>query len=369
MSTHCLILGAGVIGASVADALASRGVRVTVLDMRSPGRGASYASAGILAPYTEAHEHTPLLDLGTRSLSLFDAFIAGLQAESGRTVEYARTGTLEIAVDDEDNARLRASSRWLGAHGVGHEWIEAAELARFEPAVSPAARGGLFIRPHGFVGVQSLIMALVHRARARGATFESPVEAAEVIPYGDRVEVRAGDRRYTADAAVIASGSWSRRVRVKGMGALPIRPVRGQLLHLKWPASGRPARVVWGPRCYTVPWSNGTLLVGATVEEAGFDESTTAGGVRDLTQAVTELLPGSKDALFLDARAGLRPATPDGLPAIGPVRGAPRVTIATGHYRNGILLAPLTAEVVANYIVDGVSDPIFQVTSPDRLAT
>ncbi len=361
-----MVLGAGVIGVSIADALAARGVRVTVLDMRSPGRGASHASAGILAPYTEAHEHTPLLGLGTRSLSLFDAFVDGLSAESGRPVEYARTGTLEVALREGDEARLRASGAWLSTHGVESEWLGATELAGFESTVATGARGGLFVKPHGFIGVPSLIAALVQRARSRGATFESPLEAAEVIPHDDRVDVGAGDRRYTAEAVVIASGSWSRRVRVKGIAALPVRPVRGQLLHLKWPATARPGRVVWGPRCYTVPWSNGTLLVGATVEEAGFDESTTAGGVRDLTDAVTELLPASKDAVFIDARAGLRPAMPDGLPAIGPLRAAPRVTIATGHYRNGILLAPLTAEVVARYVVEGVSDRVFEVTTPNR---
>ena len=368
MSTDCLVLGAGVIGASVADALASRGARVTVLDMRSPGRGASYASAGILAPYTEAHGRSPLLALGTRSLSLFDEFIAGVAASSGRTIEYARTGTLEVALAEQDEARLRASSDWLTAEHVDHDWLNAADLARFEPAVVHDARSGLFIKAHGFVGVPSLIAALVQSARARGATFESPLEAAEVIPQADQVEVRAGDRRYVGNAVVIAAGSWSRRVRIKGLAATPVRPVRGQLLHLKWSGAGRPARVVWGPNCYTVPWSNGTLLVGATVEEAGFDESITAAGLRDLTQAVTALLPASKDALFLDARAGLRPATPDGLPTIGPLRNAPRVVLATGHFRNGILLAPLTAEIVARYVIDQISDPVFETTTPSRFS-
>jgi len=155
--------------------------------------------------------------------------------------------------------------------------------------------------------------------------------------------------------------------------------VRGQLLHLRWTAAARPARPVWGPGCYTVPWSDGTLLVGATVEEAGFDESTTVAGVQSLTSAVTAMLPGAATATLLDARAGLRPATADGLPIIGMSRSAPNVMFATGHFRNGILLAPLTAAMaeaaLLNRRMDGQiegqmdvqMDAMMAETSPDRL--
>jgi len=362
-----VVIGAGIIGVAVADALARRGADVIVLDMRAPGRGASQASAGILAPYTEAHEESPLLGLGTRSLNLFDEFIASTAAQSGRRIEYARSGTLEVALDDDDERRLRAASAWLDAAGVDHAWLDAAMLRSVVPAVTSEARGGLRVGSHGFVGVASLVSALAQSARRAGAVFMTPVEAIRIVPGGDQIEVRAGEQRYQADAVVVAAGSWSRRVRVEGVAELPVRPVRGQLLHFRWTAGAPPPCVVWGPRCYTVPWSDGALLVGATVEDVGFDESTTAEGVLKLTEAVVELLPGARSAAFVEARAGLRPATPDGLPAIGPLRSAPRVVMATGHYRNGILLAPLTAEVVANYVIDRKSDPVFEITSPDRL--
>jgi glycine oxidase len=361
-----VVIGAGIIGVSIADAMAARGADVTVLDMRSPGRGASHASAGILAPYTEAHGNEPMLALGTRSLAMFDAYLSRLESETGRRIEYGRTGTLEVALDASGLESLRTLKRDLDGYGALSDLLDAHSLRAVEPCVTRAALGGLLTRPHGFVGVESLMTALLERARVRGAIFESPVEVVDLEARRDVVEIRAGGSRRDADAAVIATGSWSRRVRVKNVTALPIRPVRGQLLHLQWTARERPSRVVWGPRCYAVPWSDGSLLVGATLEDVGFDEATTVSGVRDLTTAVVELLPEASVAHLGAVRVGLRPASPDGQPAIGPLDRAPRVVIATGHYRNGILLAPLTADLVARYLLDGIEDEAFRLTSPNR---
>lgn len=364
---NVLVIGSGVIGTAVAEALASRGARVMVLDMRSPGRGASHASAGILAPYVEALEQSPLLQLATRSLDLYDAFVARVAGQSGRTIEYSRAGTLQVALHDDDEAKLLAAKAWLTTIGVRHEWLDRAALRDFEPTVSATATSGLLIPIHGWVGAQSLVTALVHAARLSSASFELPVEVVDVEPMADRVEVRAGERHYSADAVVVAAGSWSSRIRITGHRAPPVRPVRGQLLHLRGLAAERPGRVIWGTRCYVVPWSDGSLLVGGTLEDVGFDETTTVAAIRDLMDAGSELVPSIWQASLEAVRVGLRPATPDGLPLIGPLPDAPRVTIATGHYRNGILLAPLTAEIVAKYVLDGWSDPAFEMTSPDRL--
>jgi glycine oxidase len=363
-----LVVGAGVIGAAVADALAARGARVIVLDMRSAGRGASHASAGILAPYTEAHDGHPLLEFGVRSLNLFDAFVSSLVERSGLTVEYSRAGTLEVALDAADAAKLSATKTWLDTRHIACDWLEGDALRSAEPAVVPTAAGGLLINTHGFVAVPSLVRALVQSARLGGAWFESPVEVTQVEPRADGVDVRAGSRVYSADSVVIATGSWSKRVRVTGLPALPVRPVRGQLLRLRWPGADPPRRVTWGPRCYTVPWPDGTLLVGATAENAGFDENSTVAGVYELMGAAGQLLPRAWQASVEQVRVGLRPAAPDDLPMIGPLAGAPRITVATAHYRNGILLAPLTAAIVSRYVLDGVSDPAFKVTTPDRFA-
>jgi glycine oxidase len=364
-----VVIGAGVIGAAVADALAVRGVRVTVIDMRAPGRGATQASAGLLAPFIEAHDERPLLDLAVRSLAQYDAFVGALRERSGCALEYARTGTLEVAFTDDEADRLRAAQRALTGRGVTSEWIDATALRRVEPAVSEAAIAGLLIPAHGFVGAGSLMKALLQSARMAGASFEQPVEAVRIDQSidqsGDRVDVTAGNQSYTADWAVVAAGSWSSRVRVTGARTPVVRPIRGQLLHLGW-TGPRPARSVWGAACYTVPWSDGSLLVGATVEDVGFDEHSTVGGVSQLMNAVRRLLPASALAAVDAVRVGLRPATSDGLPWIGPLAAAPRVVMATGHYRNGVLLAPLTADLVTRLIVLGESDPALAVTSPDR---
>jgi len=360
-----VVIGAGVIGAAIADALAVRGVRVTVIDMRAPGRGATQASAGLLAPFIEAHDEGPLLDLAVRSLAQYEAFVGGLRERSGCAVEYARTGTLEVAFTDDESHRLRAAERVLDGRGVPFDRIDGSKIRHLEPAVSEAAVAGLLIPAHGFVGAGSLMKTLLESARIAGASFEQPVEAVRIDPSADRVDVVAGNRSYTADWVVVASGSWSSRVRVTGASTPVVRPIRGQLLHLNW-TGPRPSRSVWGAACYTVPWSDGSLLVGATVEDVGFDERSTVAGVSQLTNAVRRLLPGSDQAAVHAIRVGLRPATPDGLPWIGPLSAAPRVVMATGHYRNGVLLAPLTADLVARLIVLGQSDPALAVTSPDR---
>ena len=363
-----VIVGAGVIGVSIADALAQRGADVTVLDMRSPGRGASQASAGILAPYSEAHENSPLLSLGARSLDLFDEFIAGVSARTGRRIEYSRDGTLDVALSPDVAEKFKVERDRLTAKGVGAEWIDASSLRSFDPSVTPTALGALLVRSHGVVGVSALIDALVHSARIAGATFEAPVEVTHVNSSKTAVDIRAGDRTYSADALVIASGSWARRVKIAGTAPLPVKPIRGQLLHLQWPdAVPLPTRVVWGPECYAAPWSNRSVLIGATVEDAGFDEHSTVAGVRDLTNAACELLPDSARATLKEVRVGLRPALPDGLPAIGAWPSAPRVFVATGHYRNGVLLAPFTAQLVAGAILDGEKDPALETLRPDRL--
>ena len=363
-----LVIGAGIVGVAIADALAVRGARVTVLDMRGPGRGASFASAGILAPHVESHHEPRFLDLATRSLDMFDGFVAGAIQRSGRHVEYARTGTLEVALDEEEAHRLNGAQPRLRAAGVRHTWLTPDELRRTEPSVSSTAIGALLIEPHGFVGVTSLIGALVQSARLAGASFAAPVEAVEIEPHPDGVEVRAGTSRYEADQVVLAAGPWSGRVRIRNHNQprLDVRPVRGQLLHLNWTAGYLPTRVVWGPRCYTVPWSDRSLLVGATVEDAGFDERSTVSAIQDLTTAVNELLPEARVASLREVRVGLRPASADELPVIGPLSSGSRVVVATGHYRNGVLLAPVTAKIVSDYILDGVSDRAMAWTTPER---
>jgi glycine oxidase len=364
------VIGAGIIGAAVAESLAGRDCPVTLYDMRRPGAGASQASAGVLCPFVEAKPGSPLLALGVRSLAMWDPWVERIRARSSSPFHFDRSGTLEVALNAEEAAHLESAAAWLTTEGVAHEWLEASALRQREPQVAASALAGLLIRGHGFVQVSALIAALLDSARQQGCICETPAEILHVEQKGDAVAVRAANQRggngAEFDHVVIAAGPWSRRVRVAGEPVFEVRPVRGQLLQLKWPHQNLPQRSVWGTRCYTVPWPDGSLLVGATVEEVGFDERSTVAGVHDLLDAAGELLPGAWQASLEEVRVGLRPATPDHLPLLGPLSRFPRIVLATGHYRNGVLLAPYTADVVTRLILDHDRDELLDFTRPER---
>ena len=367
LETDVLVVGAGIIGCSVARALASRGLRVVVVDARGTSLGATQASAGMLAPYIEAHEGGVLFDLTIRSLDLYDAWIAAVQRESGVDVEYMRSGSLEIALDEEGLARLQALGARSGSKG-GLRWLDRDGARTLEPALAPRALGALSAPSHGYVAAQPLTLALERAAAAYGATFHPGTTVVGIEPSASSVEVVSQDgQRMRAARVVVAAGSWTQTLEGDAdAAAADVRPVRGQLLRLRW--RGRPlTQVIWGPSCYLVPWRDGTVLVGATMEDVGFEERTTVGGIAGLFEAVTALLPEAADATFLEARAGLRPATSDGLPVIGFSERSDRIVYASGHYRNGILLAPLTGELVSGLVLGGPSDPALGALTPARL--
>lgn len=352
------IIGAGIIGCAVARELASRGIRCTLFDDRPIAAGATQASAGMLAPHVEAHEPGPLLDAGVRSLALYDDWIAAVRDESGSDVEYRRIGTLEVALDPDRSAALRrAADREPGLR----TFMTGADVAREHPAVGSVA-GGLMTHVHGYVAAPELAAALAAAAEQRGARIHhSCVRAVDLADRGVRLRTDAGV--VAAGGLVVAAGAWANSI--DGLQLPPVHPVRGQILHLGW--HGHPlSTIVWGSECYVVPRLDGTILVGATVEDVGFDERNTTAGVRDLLDAACEVLAEAWGATFIEARAGLRPATRDELPAIGPDAGHPLVVHALGHYRNGVLLAPITARVIGDWIVDRRHDPMFDVFRSDR---
>jgi glycine oxidase len=343
--------------------LASRGARVRLFEARTVAAGATQASAGILAPYIEGHERGPLFDLTLRSLAIYDDFIARTLEESAVAVEYRRCGSLEIAADDEAADAFRRAASTAGDE---LQWLSPADARRLEPALPDSTPGALFAPTHGYVAAASLTESLIWAALRHGAELETGRRVRTVERQRDALAVIADDgATWTAPHVVIASGSWASRLETLDPAARAVRPVRGQLLQLAWKGPAL-SHVIWGKDCYVVPWQDGTVLVGATVEDVGFDERTTAAGVRDLLDAVCELLPDAWGATFLAARAGLRPATADGLPIIGPSPAVEGLVYATGHFRNGVLLAPLTAVLVADLILEDRYDPALSVTRPDR---
>ena len=353
------IVGAGIIGCAIAHELASRGAQVRVIDMRGPGQGATQASAGILAPYIEGHIDA-LLRLGVHSLALYDDFVGRVTTDSGQAIEYERTGSLHVARNEAAAMELATAARRFAHEGVSHELMPGRDACRLEPGLTPTLFSALLLPMHGYVRASELTSALAFAAAQRGTEF---VRASVTdIAGGTTPAVNTIGGRFESDAVILAAGSWSGRVEPV---TAPVRPVRGQLLHLHF--NERPlSRVVWGTDCYLVPWRNGALLVGATVEEAGFDETATAAGVSRLLQASADLLALVPQGRFDAVRVGLRPGTPDELPLIGPAATMPGVYYATGHYRNGVLLAPLTAKLVADLVLDGTRDSALELARPDR---
>lgn len=350
-----VIVGAGIIGCAIARELTSRGVECTVIEHRGVGAGATHASAGMLAPHIEAHGPGPLLDLGVRSLQLFPAWIDAIRRETGLDVEFESIGTLEVATDEIRSAALRSAA---AAHG---RWLEATELSRIHPELA-AMRGARLTPEHGYVVPDQLAKALALAAeRNGGRVLQARVE--RITREGESFRVDTTSGPLATAAVVVAAGSWTNRI--EGIRTPPIRPVRGQIVHLAWPAAPLTS-IVWGADCYVVPRRDRTILVGATMEEVGFDERTTAGAVRDLLAAACALLPEAHGAPFLEARAGLRPATSDGLPVIGEDPATPGLFHASGHYRNGVLLAPITASLVADLVVDHRADASLEMFRVDR---
>lgn len=364
--THVVVVGAGIIGCAVAYELARRGASVQIVDDRRPGMGATQASAGVLAPYIEARHGGTLLDLTTRSLDLFDGFAADVAASSHAPVSYHRTGTLDVALLPDSMRLFSETAAMLGRRGQAAHVLDAAAVRAAEPTLSSSVVGGLLIPLHGYVAAGELTRALAEGARRHGACFVDQGRVHRVSASTSGLEVHADRGLLQAHVVVLAAGSWTAQIAVDGTtDRVPVKPIRGQLLQLGWDAPSL-QRVMWGERCYMVPWRDGTVLVGATVEDAGFDERTTTDGVRDLIDAASELVPELSRATFTAAKVGLRPATPDEVPIIGASTVVPNLIYATGHYRNGVLLSPLTARLVADAILDGVFDPVLEQTGPGR---
>jgi glycine oxidase len=365
-SGDVVVVGAGIIGCAIAFELARRGQAVQIVDDRPFGGGATQASAGVLAPHIEARHGGPLAELTARGLEVFDRFVSRVAESAGAPILYQRTGTLDAALDEASLIAYAQTASALAANGIAAQLLDARGLRAEEPHLSASAVGGLLIPCHGYVAVGELTRALVAAAGRHGARFVQCGRVRRISASGRELLIETDAARLRGHTAVIAAGSWVSQIEIDGAAArAPVKPIRGQLLQLAW--SGPPMRrVVWGERCYVVPWPDGTVLVGATVEDAGFDERTTVAGISDLLESACELLPHTWTASFAAARVGLRPATPDELPIIGRSTVLPNVIYAAGHYRNGVLLSGLTAQLVAGLMLDESDDPLLEHTRPDR---
>jgi glycine oxidase len=359
------IVGGGVIGLASAWRLAGRGVSVAVVDP-APGSGASGVAAGMLAPVTEARlGEEALLRLNHASWARWPDFAAEVTSASGRSIGYRADGTLMVALDADDRAVLDDLASRHRAMGLAVEPLRGREARRLEPGLAPGVRSGLLATGERSVDPAALVAALVSAASADGVVMvPAPVERLVTTPAGDRVTgvmVRPGaagpgpgsgpTRIIEADTVVLAAGCRSGTIAgVPDHVRPPVRPIKGQVLTLRQPPGDplvtRTVRgIVHRSSIYLVPRDDGRVIVGATVEERGWDTGTTAGGAYELLRDALTVVPGLDDAELVAVRAGLRPGSPDDLPMIGP-SGVDGLVIATGHHRNGILLTPVTADAV-----------------------
>jgi glycine oxidase len=348
------IVGGGAIGLSLAWRARAKGLSVTVLEGETVGRGTSYVAAGMLAPVAEVEfgdAGQAMLELGLRSAEMWPAFAAELERESGEEVGLRRTGTLLVARDEDEARELERQIAWRDSLGLRTTRLRGSEAREREPALAPTMRLALEAPEDHSVDPRRVLVALRRACERAGVTLRehAPVRGVELDDSGARVTgVALEDGELVpAHHLVIAAGAWSGALGgLPPQAGVPVRPVKGQILRLRDPAGpGLLQRVVRFEGGYLVPRGDGRYVLGATVEERGFEEHATAGGVYELLREAHELLPGVSELRIEELCVGLRPGTPDNVPVIGP--GALEgLTWATGHHRNGILLAPLTAELV-----------------------
>lgn len=357
-----VVVGGGVIGCAVARELARAGIRVTLLERGRLGGEATAAAKGVLGVYSTM-EQEALLPLAVESRALYPAVLAELEAESGIAVEFAPEGTLSVCFSEEDEAVLARRRARCRRDGFGAEWFASEEVAVLEPGVSAEVYGAVLFGGEGRLEAEALVRAYAGSAVAAGGVLQEDAAVSKIVIEHDRVVgVESKGGRIACDAVVNAAGAWA--ASLSGRTRLPVLPVRGQMVVL----SGNPSafrHTLASPRAAVVGCRSGRVLVGSTIEHGGFEKRVTARGVEDLLKAGVELAPVVGELAFQEVRVGLRPGTPDGLPIVGMDPEVTGYFAATGHYRYGVLLAPVTARVISE-LMHGLSSEDSRVLSVDR---
>ena len=361
-----VIIGGGIIGLATARALALRGVRdVTVIEKNEFAREASWAAGGILAPQVEADAANDFFRLACASRDLYRGFARDLRAESGIDVELDLTGTLCVAFTEEEEAEFRSRYDWQRSEGLQVEWLSGEQARILEPCLSERVRCALRF-PHDVqVENRRLLKALLISNKKFGVQLIDHCAVQNLQVVAGRVHgVNTSQGLIGASSVIIAAGAWSSMI--DPAKTIRIEPVRGQMLCFQ--AQPQIAgHVIYSSRGYLIPRADGRLLAGSTTEEVGFDSSVTDDGVSKITSMASEIAPPVTNLLLLDSWAGLRPRAADELPVLGMSGEIEGLVYATGHYRNGILLAPITGQVIAEMMVSRKVSPLTAPFSPERL--
>jgi glycine oxidase len=354
-SAEVVVVGGGVIGCSIAHQLALAGASVALVERGQLASGASGVAAGMLAPQVEAPFADAFFELSLAGRASHAPLAEQLRDEVGLDVEYRATGILRVARTEAERVDLQRMQRWQKERGLRAEWIEPAALGECEPLLAGVAgrllAGGLWLPDEAQVRSPRLVQALADAAVRHGARVYESTWATSIEPSGGRVGgVRTQHGVISADTVVLAAGVWSSELLHTVGLDLPLAPVKGQIISLQ-ARDNRPRQVIWSGECYLVPRVDGQIVLGATEEEGNYDARPTLAGVGRLTEAVLEFLPAAGALHVEGAWAGLRPAVPDRRPVVGLVPGFDNLVLATAHYRNGVLLGPLTAQAVADLIL------------------
>jgi glycine oxidase len=369
--TDAIVVGGGIVGLAVARALLRRGVgAVTLIERARLGAEASYAAAGMLAPQAEADRADRFFDLACAGRDFYPSFADELREETGVDIELERTGTLYLALTEKDEEEIEHRYRWQTRAGLKVERLSAEEARRLEPCISREVRGALRFPQDVQVENRKVVSALsaaVERLGVRLFT-ETPVNSL-ILERGRVQGVETSMGRVHAPVVILAAGAWTSFLAPsdKGAHSISIEPVRGQMLCFET-RQLLARHVIYSPRGYIVPRLDGRLLAGSTTERAGFEKLVTEAGVHSITSHAQEIAPAVAGLPLVDSWAGLRPRASDDWPIVGASSEVEGLFYATAHYRNGILLAPLTGKLLAEQIMTGQVSPLINAFSPDRFA-
>jgi glycine oxidase len=364
------IIGGGLIGGSIAFELSAENLRVVILDRQQPGREASWAAAGMLSPGPDSPEDVRLVPLMKESLRIYSEFVAAVEDSSTYSVEFVREGTLQILLEPQGESERDVLFSEYHRLGLPIELLSLDAARHLEPSLGPGARAAAFLPNEATVNPRSLTSAVMAAVQRRGVEVRKGCAVTSVVRENGRCTgVVAAGEKIAAKHVVVAAGCFSAGIAPTEdwlAQFVPTRPVRGQMVALR-PKGIHLRHVLRSERGYIVPRRDGRVVAGSTLENAGFEKLVTPAGIQKILSAALELAPALADAEVLESWAGLRPGTPDDLPILGPT-GIEGLLIATGHYRNGILLAPITARLLREWLTSGKTSFEAEIFSPLRFA-
>lgn len=353
--SNILIIGGGVIGLSLARQFHKKGFdKITILEKGFVGQEASFAAAGMLAPQAETNKADTFFNFCNESNKLYPAFATELLDETGIDIELDQNGTLYLAFDENDSIEIRKRYEWQKKAGLEIEHLSAKETRKAEPFVSPDVFESLFFPNDWQVENRKLLKALRKYAELNGIEIFEQTEVTKLITTSGKIEgvETTANEKHFADIVILATGAWTSLIKGEGLVLPFVKPIRGQMISFHT-AKRLFTRVIYSPRGYIVPRRLGKIIAGATVEDVGFENQTTASGIEFIRVNSSEISPSLSGLLVDEKWSGLRPFANKGLPILGEIPEAENLYIATAHYRNGILLAPMTAKVLSEKIADG----------------